>query len=171
MKPGGDTASIVFHRHRTVGVERHKNLVCVACQSFVDGVVHHLVNHMMQARAIVGVADVHARAFAHGIETFKHFNAVGTVGFGCFGPSRCFHKMHLVDRIPCGFFVTPLYSDPEVILHRATVETPRLTQEKTAPSAAPEAKRKRLFPCRSSTPARAMHQALQTTRSAVPDSR
>jgi hypothetical protein len=40
----------------------------VAGQRFVDGVVDDLVDHVMQARAVVGVADIHAGPFAHRIE-------------------------------------------------------------------------------------------------------
>ena len=40
----------------------------MAGQRLVDGVVRNLEHHVVQARAIVGIADVHAGALAHGIE-------------------------------------------------------------------------------------------------------
>ena len=43
-------------------------LVAIAGQGLVDRVVDDLVDHVMQARAVVGVADIHARPLAHGVE-------------------------------------------------------------------------------------------------------
>ena len=54
--------------------------VAIAGQRLVDGVVDHLVDHVMQARAVVGVADIHARALAHGVEPAQHLDRVGVVG-------------------------------------------------------------------------------------------
>ena len=51
----------------------------MAGQRLVDGVVDHLVDHVVQARAVVGVADIHARALAHRIEPLQHLDAVGAV--------------------------------------------------------------------------------------------
>ena len=61
------------------------DLVAIAGQRLVDGVVDHLVDHVVQARAVVGVADIHARPLAHGIEAFQHLDRLGAVvgsGFG-----------------------------------------------------------------------------------------
>ena len=56
----------------------------VAGQRLVDGVVDDLVDHVMQAGAVIGVADIHARPLAHGIEALEdldRFRAViGRVG-------------------------------------------------------------------------------------------
>src|SRR5476649_1916032 len=38
----------------------------IADERFIDGVVHHLIDHVMEARAVVGIADIHARPLAHG---------------------------------------------------------------------------------------------------------
>ena len=46
---GRDAAAVVHHRDRAVGVERHLDLVAIAGQSLVDGVVHHLIDHVVQA--------------------------------------------------------------------------------------------------------------------------
>ena len=74
MDLGGDAAAVILDRDRAIGVERHENLVREAGQRLVDGVVDHLVDHVMQARAVIGVADIHARPLAHGIEAFQHFD-------------------------------------------------------------------------------------------------
>ena len=51
----------------------------MAGQNLVDGVVHDLVDHVVQTRPVVGVADVHAGAFADRVEPFQHLDAVGAV--------------------------------------------------------------------------------------------
>ena len=43
--------------------------VAVAGQGLVDGVVDDLENHVVQAGAVIGVADVHAGSFPHRIKT------------------------------------------------------------------------------------------------------
>ena len=58
-------------RARAVGVERHRHLVGMAGQRLVDGVVDDLVDHVVQAGAVVGVADIHARPLAHGVEALE----------------------------------------------------------------------------------------------------
>ena len=45
-------------------VQRNRDFRAVARQRLVDGVVDHLVDHVVQARAVVGVADIHAGALA-----------------------------------------------------------------------------------------------------------
>ncbi len=76
---GRNAAPIVDHRHRTVGVERHGDEVGVARQRLVDGVVHHLVDHVMQARTVVGVADIHAGPLADGIQPLQNLDGIGAV--------------------------------------------------------------------------------------------
>ena len=51
----------------------------IAGQRLVDGVVDHLIDHVVQARAVVGVADIHARPLAHGVEAFQHLDRLGAV--------------------------------------------------------------------------------------------
>jgi len=45
--------------------------VAWAGQRLVDGVVDDLVDHVMQAGTVIGVADIHARPLAHGVEAFQ----------------------------------------------------------------------------------------------------
>ncbi len=77
-----NAATVVAHGDRTVAVERHVDPVGEAGQRFVDGVVDHFVDHMVQARAVIGVADIHARALAHGVEPAQHLDGVGAVFLG-----------------------------------------------------------------------------------------
>ena len=55
-------------------MDDHVHLVAVASQGFVNGVIHHLKYHVMQTGAVIGIANVHPRPFAHGIQPFQDFN-------------------------------------------------------------------------------------------------
>ena len=83
---GGDAAAIVAHGAGAVGVQHHVDAVGMAGQRFVHGIVHHFIDHVVQARAVIGVADIHAGALAHGIQALQHLDAVGAIfvhiGFG-----------------------------------------------------------------------------------------
>ena len=65
----GNTASVVDDRDRFVGVDRDRNFLAVTGERLVDGVVDDLENHVVQARAVIGIADVHARPFSDRFET------------------------------------------------------------------------------------------------------
>ncbi len=60
-------AAVVLDRARAVGEQNDANVVRVARQRFVHGVVDRLVDELVQA-ALGGVPDVHAGALAHGVE-------------------------------------------------------------------------------------------------------
>ena len=64
----GDTASVIADRDRFVGVDSYGNRIAVTGQGLVNRVVDNLEDHMVQACPIVGVADVHARAFSDRLE-------------------------------------------------------------------------------------------------------
>ena len=55
------------------------NVVAMPSQCFVDGVIDHLKHQMVQASAVRGVANVHARALAHGFKPFKDLNGAFAV--------------------------------------------------------------------------------------------
>jgi hypothetical protein len=52
----------------------------MAGQRLVDAVVDDLEHHVVQAGAVVDVADVHARALADGFQPFQRGDAAGVVG-------------------------------------------------------------------------------------------
>ena len=85
MDVGRNAAAIVAHGAGAVGIERDDDFLGKAGKRFVDGVVDDLVDHVMQARAVVGVADIHAGAFAHGIEPLEHLDRFCAVIGGCDG--------------------------------------------------------------------------------------
>ena len=75
----GNAAAIVLDRHRAVGVQDHIHPVAMAGQRFVDRVVDDFVHHVMQARAVIGVADIHARPLAHGVKATQDLDGIGAV--------------------------------------------------------------------------------------------
>ena len=74
-----DAAAVVGDRAGAVGVQRHLDPVGMAGQGLVDGVVHHLEDHVVQARAVIGVADIHAGPHAHGLQALEHPDGGGVV--------------------------------------------------------------------------------------------
>ncbi len=71
----GNTPAIVLNGHGFIRVDNHLDLGTVASQRLVDGVIHHLEDHMVQASAIIRIPDVHARALANGVQPFQHLDA------------------------------------------------------------------------------------------------
>ena len=82
---GRDAAAVVAHGAGAVGIERDHDVLGEARQRLVDGVVDDLVDHVVQAGAVVGVADIHARPLAHGIEPLEHLDRFRVVVGGCNG--------------------------------------------------------------------------------------
>ena len=80
---GRDAAAVVRNRDGIVGVDDHDDIVAIAGQGFVDGVVHHLIDQVMQT-ARTDVADIHGRAFAHCLKSFQHLDTVGRIAFVSF---------------------------------------------------------------------------------------
>ena len=78
----GDAAAVVLDRDRAVEVDRDVDAIAEARQRLVDGVVDDLVDHVVQARAVIGVADVHARALAHRLEALEDLDALLVVRVG-----------------------------------------------------------------------------------------
>ncbi len=74
----GDTAAIVYHRHRPVGVDSDVHLRTIPRERLVDGVVHHLVDQMMQTFR-TGRPYVHARPLAHGLEAFEYLDVFSRI--------------------------------------------------------------------------------------------
>ena len=58
----------------------YRDLCTVTRQRLVNGVVHELKHHVVQARAIICIPDIHSRAFTHGIEAFKYLDTRRVVG-------------------------------------------------------------------------------------------
>ena len=74
-----DAAAVVTDKRRAVFSENNRDLVAMPSQGLIYGIVHHLINEMMEA-AGTGGPDVHTRALAHRFKPFKDLNLFGTVG-------------------------------------------------------------------------------------------
>ncbi len=87
---GRDAATVVAHRAGAIGIEHHVNLLGVARERLVDGIVDDLVDHVMQARTVIGVADIHARTLADRIEALKDLDRFRAVVGGIV---ECFRSL------------------------------------------------------------------------------
>ncbi|CCY02905.1 uncharacterized protein BN812_00459 [Prevotella sp. CAG:924] len=71
-----DTATIILHRHRTVHIECHLNVVAITGHGLIDRVVHRLIDKMVQA-FLANIAYIHSRALTHGLQALEHLNIRG----------------------------------------------------------------------------------------------
>ena len=87
---GGDTLlvdvdrnspAVVAHRDTLVGMDAHRDGIGVACEGLVNSVVDNLVDHVMQARSVIGVPDVHPRTLSHGFQALENLNGIGLIEF------------------------------------------------------------------------------------------
>ena len=81
-----DAAAVIRDLNDVVFQDLDLDVVAVAGQCFIDGVVHDLVDQMMQA-ALAGGTDIHARALAHRLQTLQNLDLAGIIlmvgsGFG-----------------------------------------------------------------------------------------
>ena len=60
-----DATAIVTHRYTVIGMDFYAHGSGVPGQGFVNTVIHDLIHHMVQARPIVGIANIHPGALAH----------------------------------------------------------------------------------------------------------
>ncbi|MNQ06875.1 hypothetical protein D3C85_196410 [compost metagenome] len=79
---GRDAPAVIGDRNGIVGVDRHDDIVAMAGQGFVDGVIHDFEHHVVQACAVGRVADIHAGALAHGLQPLEHLDRVSAVAAG-----------------------------------------------------------------------------------------
>ncbi len=82
LHAGGNAAAVVHHRQRAVGMDGHQDVVAIAGQGLVNGVVHHFEHEVVQAGAVRGIADVHARAFAHSLQPFQDLDGAFAIAAG-----------------------------------------------------------------------------------------
>ena len=66
-----NTATVIAHTGRAVGMQRHQDFGTMAGEGFVDRVVDDLINHVVQARAVIGITDIHAWTFADSIKALE----------------------------------------------------------------------------------------------------
>ncbi len=73
-----DTAAIVDYGDGIVVVDGDADFGGMAGEGFIDGIVHHLVDEVVEAH-FAGGADVHCGAKAHRLQAFQYFDATGIV--------------------------------------------------------------------------------------------
>ena len=74
----GDTASVIPDGARAIHMDSHLDAMAKPGQMFIDGIVQHLENAMMQP-ALIRVADVHARTFSDRLQPFEFIDLRGIV--------------------------------------------------------------------------------------------
>ena len=78
----GNAAAVIHHFNDVVRLDGHLDMVTVASQRFVDGVIHDLVHQMVQAPR-AGGTDVHTGALAHSLQALQNLNfAAGVLMVG-----------------------------------------------------------------------------------------
>jgi hypothetical protein len=92
----GNAAAVIAHGDGIVGVEDDFDQRCMAGERLVDRVVDDLVDHVMQTGTVIGVADIHARPLAHGIEAFQDPDRFSAV-------FACDRMLSVGDRLPGRF--------------------------------------------------------------------
>jgi hypothetical protein len=63
-----DASPIIADGDRFVGVDGYRHGIAIPGERLVDRVVDDLENHVVQAGAVIGVADVHPGAFPNRLE-------------------------------------------------------------------------------------------------------
>ncbi len=63
-----NAAAVVGDGARAIGVQRHGDGVAIPAERLVDRIVDDLIDHMVQAGAVVGVANIHTRPLAHRVQ-------------------------------------------------------------------------------------------------------
>ena len=79
-----DASAVVADADRAVDVDGDLDFCAMAREMFVDGIIEHLGNAVVQG-AFVGAADVHARFFSHRLEALELAQFGGIVGLGIDG--------------------------------------------------------------------------------------
>ena len=86
-----DAPAVILHGDALVRVDLHFDFGAVPAHGLVDGVIHRLVDQVVQALD-AGVADVHGGALPHPLQVFEDLDLLGAVG------------LHHIFRNDFGFF-------------------------------------------------------------------
>jgi hypothetical protein len=82
---GRDAATVVTNRDAAVAIQCQFDLGGVSGLNLVHRVVDDLERHMMQAGAVISVADIHPRTSADGIQASEDGDRRSVVGIAIFG--------------------------------------------------------------------------------------
>ena len=64
----GNTPAVIPDGDRFPFMHNHRNFRAVSREGLIDGVIYKLLNHVVQARAVIRIADVHTGALTHRIK-------------------------------------------------------------------------------------------------------
>ena len=78
MQVNRNAAAIIGNGDAVVLMNHHVDIRAVACQRLIYGIVHHLVDKVMES-PFRGAADVHARTLPDCLQPFQNLNLLGTV--------------------------------------------------------------------------------------------
>ena len=84
-----NTTTVIGDRNRAIRIKRNRHTVSMSCKYFINTVINNLINHVVKTRAIIRIADIHARAFSYRIKALENLNGIRTVFswvdivFGC----------------------------------------------------------------------------------------
>ena len=67
----GNTATIIRNRDRTVRLDHNLDFRAMAGERLVYRVIDNLENHVMQARPVIGITDIHAGTLADSIQPLE----------------------------------------------------------------------------------------------------
>ena len=83
LHPGGNPTTVVDHANRVVGVNGDHDVVAMASQGFVDGIIDHLKHQMVKTSTVRGVANVHTWTLAHCFKPFQNLDRAFAISFRC----------------------------------------------------------------------------------------
>ena len=75
-----DAAAVVLNYDAVVFAYSHLHVCAVACQGFVDTVVHSFIYEVVQT-FLADVSDIHGWALAHCLKSFEHLNTLTGIIF------------------------------------------------------------------------------------------
>ncbi len=74
-----DPTAVVADGNAVVGMDFHHDFSRMTGQRLINAIVHDFVDHVVQARAIVGVADIHAGALANRLQPLENFDRISAI--------------------------------------------------------------------------------------------
>ena len=73
-----DTTTVIDNGNAVVFVDRYVNLIAIASQCLIDGVIYNLIDQVVKA-ALRRTADIHTRTHADSLEPLENLNLLSTV--------------------------------------------------------------------------------------------
>jgi hypothetical protein len=52
-------------------------------EALIDRIIDNFINHVMQAGAVICIANIHPRAFTHSVQSFEDFDAIRPIFRAC----------------------------------------------------------------------------------------